>query len=300
MTTKSFFAMYALFFLVPQAAAAGASGAGSTTVAVEGILRLNPVTASSYLAAWLPVPAGMNLTGVRWYNNDEYATYPEVLARYGDVDGLASVADCTLVAEDVAGVSSGWSELAFASPIVCGGDGAYVLFRLPEGNGAIADGAGGGAGIGYVSSGGVRSWVTVDGANWVGIDSACGLALEPVVATAGASTAGKSGGGRKPVGAPTEEVIRFETALTSISPNPFNPDTEIQFTLGEPAQVSIAIYDVSGRRIVSLIDGTVEQGAHTVTWDGRDESGRGAASGVYFAHMVAGDKSFSQRMSLVK
>ena len=175
-----------------------------------------------------------------------------------------------------------------------------MLFRLPEGNAAIADGVGGGAGIGYLSGNGARSWVTVDGANWVGIDRACGLALEPVVAGTEPGTAGKNSANRGPVGAPSTESVRFETALRSIAPNPFNPDTEIQFTLSEQARVSIVIYDVSGRRVASLVDGPMEQGVHVVKWDGHDDSGRGAASGVYFVNMVAGSRAFSKRVSLVK
>lgn len=167
-------------------------------------------------------------------------------------------------------------------------------------NAAIADGAGGGAGIGYISGNGVRSWVTVDGANWVGIDRACGLAIEPVVAATEVGTAGKNSVGRGPVGAPTPESIRLETALGPIAPNPFNPDTEIQFTLSEQTQVAIVVYDVSGRRVASLLDGPMEPGAHVVKWEGRDETGRGAASGVYFVHMAAGSRTFSRRVSLVK
>lgn len=300
MGTKSVLVQFALAFLISQAAAAASGSAGSDPGTVAGILRLNPVTASSYLAAWVPVPDGMNLAGVRWYNNDELAVFPEVLALYGSEVGLADVGDCTLLAENVAGASSGWTELAFSQPIACGGDGAYLLFRLPEGNAAIADGVGGGAGIGYLSGNGVRSWVTVDGANWVGIDRACGLALEPVVAATEPGTAGKNSTSRGPVGAPSTESVRFETALKSIAPNPFNPDTEIQFTLGEQTHVSIVVYDVSGRRVASLADGPMELGAHVVNWAGRDESGRSAASGVYFVHMVAGSQSFSRRMSLVR
>lgn len=102
------------------------------------------------------------------------------------------------------------------------------------------------------------------------------------------------------MGAPPTESARFETALRSIAPNPFNPDTEIQFTLSEQARVRIVVYDVSGRRVASLVDGPMEQGVHVVKWDGHDDSGRGAASGVYFVNMLAGSRAFSKRVSLVK
>ena len=300
MRIRSFVTLCVLMCTLTHPTLADAIDGDGASAAVAGILRLNPVTSDSYVAAWVPVPVGMTLAGVRWYNNDEFAAFPEVRVLSGSNVQLADVGDGSLVASDASGMSLGWSELVFDSPIACGGEGAYVMFQLPESNAATADGAGGGAGVGYVNGGGAAAWATVDGESWVRIDSTCGLALEPIVAAEGADTAGKRNGGRGAVGAVTSETVQFETALTAVAPNPFNPDAEIQFTLKEQMRVSISVYDVRGRRIASLLDGLMEPGLHVVTWTGKDEVGRGAASGVYFVHMAAGNESFSQRVSLVK
>jgi flagellar hook assembly protein FlgD len=90
------------------------------------------------------------------------------------------------------------------------------------------------------------------------------------------------------------------TALRQNYPNPFNPATSIAFSLKERAHVNIAVYDVAGRRVALLVDDEVEAGVSSVRWDGRDSSGRPAASGTYFARMVAGGELFETKMTLLK
>lgn len=292
MTTRMTLVVIAIVLTVPHGAMADE---GAPPAAVAGILRIDPVTQHSFVAAWVPVTAGMDLAGIRWFNNDEFAAFPQVLALCGGGDELGNVEDCFLLAEGVTGLSSGWSELAFAAPVACGGGGAYIVFQLPEDAAVPAEGAGGGAGIGYISGGGLSHWVSIDGANWVGVDEAFGLALEPVLSAAqGGGTLGAHGGGVALVSS------GVETALQSITPNPFNPDTEIQFTLREPTQVSICVYDVSGRLVVKLLNEFLAAGAHAATWNGRNGQGSIAASGVYFVRLSAGAEVFNRRMLLVK
>ncbi|MBN2565540.1 MAG: endonuclease, partial [Candidatus Eisenbacteria bacterium] len=71
-------------------------------------------------------------------------------------------------------------------------------------------------------------------------------------------------------------------ALHQSAPNPFGPATTIRFTLGREAGVSLRVFDVAGRLVRVLAGGTLPGGDHEVVWDGRDENGREAASGVYF------------------
>ena len=87
----------------------------------------------------------------------------------------------------------------------------------------------------------------------------------------------------------------------SVHPNPFNPSTELGFVLDEPASVHLAIYDLAGRHVVSLLD-AVHQGVgrHAVTWNGRSESGDPMASGVYFARFAAGAHREEARLVLLK
>ncbi len=88
---------------------------------------------------------------------------------------------------------------------------------------------------------------------------------------------------------PDRPMLTGETRLMSASPNPFNPATTIAFELAAPGQVSITVYDVSGRMIRSLVDGHLPAGMHEVTWNGRDRSGATVASGVYFYRLMAGE-----------
>ncbi|WP_456429831.1 FlgD immunoglobulin-like domain containing protein [Rhodocaloribacter sp.] len=71
-------------------------------------------------------------------------------------------------------------------------------------------------------------------------------------------------------------------------PNPFNPATTIRYQLPTPGQVELSIYDLSGRRVRTLVDGRQNAGVHTVVWDGRDARGQATASGIYFYRLVAG------------
>jgi len=96
-----------------------------------------------------------------------------------------------------------------------------------------------------------------------------------------------------------------ETKLLSNYPNPFNPETWIPYQLAETADVSIKIYDISGRLVRSISVGfkpvgyylTRERAAY---WDGRNETGEPVSSGVYFLQFVAGDFVATQRVVIVK
>jgi len=79
-----------------------------------------------------------------------------------------------------------------------------------------------------------------------------------------------------------EEQVPANAWLGQCRPNPFNPTTEIPFKLSAPTLIRIAVYDVSGRHIATLAEGTYSTGWHTVTWDARNSSGTPVESGVYF------------------
>jgi len=95
-------------------------------------------------------------------------------------------------------------------------------------------------------------------------------------------------------------LLTGETRLMGASPNPFNPATTIAFELASPGQVSITVYDVSGRMIRSLVNGHLPAGMHEVTWNGRDRNGATAASGVYFYRLVAGGILETKKMVLLR
>jgi hypothetical protein len=83
-------------------------------------------------------------------------------------------------------------------------------------------------------------------------------------------------------------------------PNPFNPETVIQFTLAQASEVSLTVFNVLGQQVASLVSGELPAGRHQVEWRGTDESGLPVASGVYFYRLVAGTKTLTRKMMLLK
>ncbi len=75
--------------------------------------------------------------------------------------------------------------------------------------------------------------------------------------------------------------------LVGNHPNPFTSHTTIRYAVPRHGYVTIGMYDLAGRRVRTLADAAQEPGYHHVTWDGSDDGGRQAASGVYLCRMVA-------------
>lgn len=70
--------------------------------------------------------------------------------------------------------------------------------------------------------------------------------------------------------------------LSQNAPNPFNPRTEIHFDLLDAGHTCLSLYDVNGRIVRSLADGYFTAGGHNLVWDGRNDTGHDAPSGIYF------------------
>lgn len=83
-------------------------------------------------------------------------------------------------------------------------------------------------------------------------------------------------------------------------PNPFNPETTIHFSLPKGSHVEISIYNTMGQTIRRLVHAEYSAGTHWVQWDGRDDSGAKAASGVYLYRLQAGEFSQVRKMSLIR
>jgi len=83
-------------------------------------------------------------------------------------------------------------------------------------------------------------------------------------------------------------------------PNPFNPQTTISFVLPSAAPVRLEIFDVEGRLVSTLVDGTMPPGRHQLRWDGLDRRGAPVATGTYFYRLTAGKRSQSRKMLLLK
>ena len=93
----------------------------------------------------------------------------------------------------------------------------------------------------------------------------------------------------------TITVIPDEYTLGRAYPNPFNPVTTLSFILPAESEVAISIYNIQGRELVSLVDGNMDAGYHSVVWDANSY-----ASGVYFVNMAAGEFVNTQKLMLIK
>lgn len=91
------------------------------------------------------------------------------------------------------------------------------------------------------------------------------------------------------------EASPLQYSLGNNYPNPFNPATTLSFTLPQAGQVNLAVYDISGRWIATIVDGYRQAGTHEVTFDGSS-----LASGIYIYRLGAGDFSATGKMVLMK
>jgi len=98
------------------------------------------------------------------------------------------------------------------------------------------------------------------------------------------------------------ETLPVLAVEPTVTPNPFNPATEIAFVVGgvAPVPVKVAIYDVRGRLVRELWDGPVAPGACALVWDGRTAGGARAASGVYLARVRVADEERALKLALTK
>ncbi|OGF24191.1 MAG: hypothetical protein A2V63_09035 [Candidatus Eisenbacteria bacterium RBG_19FT_COMBO_70_11] len=85
-------------------------------------------------------------------------------------------------------------------------------------------------------------------------------------------------------------------AFAPISPNPAAGQAHFRFGLPARAQVSLAVYDVLGRRVASVVDAERGPGWHNATWNGRNERGGRVGAGVYFVRFSAAGRTFNHRL----
>jgi hypothetical protein len=89
--------------------------------------------------------------------------------------------------------------------------------------------------------------------------------------------------------------------LMQNSPNPFNPNTRIVYEVPGTGRVTLRVYDVKGKLVRNLVDGEQEAGPHAITWNGRDETGRRAVTGVYLYRLTfAGEIVDTKKMLMLK
>ena len=88
--------------------------------------------------------------------------------------------------------------------------------------------------------------------------------------------------------------------LAQNAPNPFNSETVIRYTLPQPGQVELTIYNLLGQPVAVLVQGTGAAGTFTVRWDGRDQAGRAVTSGVYLYQLRAGEHTEVRKLLLLR
>jgi len=90
-------------------------------------------------------------------------------------------------------------------------------------------------------------------------------------------------------------------ALRQNVPNPFNPSTTVYYDVPSGGgNVSLRIYDVSGRLVRTLVNGRKTEGSKSVTWDGTGDRGQSIASGIYFYRMAAPGFTETKKMVLLR
>jgi hypothetical protein len=88
--------------------------------------------------------------------------------------------------------------------------------------------------------------------------------------------------------------------LSQSFPNPFNPETRIQFSLLEKGKVQLNVYNMLGQVVAVLVNGELSAGTKEVVWNGTDQNGRSVTSGVYFYRLETPQGAITKKMTLVK
>jgi hypothetical protein len=94
--------------------------------------------------------------------------------------------------------------------------------------------------------------------------------------------------------------VPLDFALHPSYPNPFNASAAIAFDLPRPGMARLTVYDVLGRPVRRVAAHWLEAGSYVRRWDGRDDGGRPAASGVYVYRLQAGKLQATGRMLLIR
>jgi hypothetical protein len=95
-------------------------------------------------------------------------------------------------------------------------------------------------------------------------------------------------------------AVPMEFALQQNYPNPFNPSTQIQYSLPTDANVTIAIYDLVGRQVRTLVNQQVTAGYHSTLWNATNDMGSSVSAGVYIYTITANDFRDVKKMILLK
>lgn len=97
-----------------------------------------------------------------------------------------------------------------------------------------------------------------------------------------------------------DSALPNTTSLSKNYPNPFNPSTTIEYSISNPGQVSLVVYDLNGSTVKTLVNDFAGRNNYSVTWDGKNDNGQQVASGQYFYVMQAPGFTSTEYMTLIK
>ena len=106
--------------------------------------------------------------------------------------------------------------------------------------------------------------------------------------------------GDRPSGVFMEPTVPETFELLQNFPNPFNPETQIQFELQQPAHVTLQILNLLGQPVRILVNETLAAGSHKVSWDGLNASGQPMPSGIYFYQMTVNGRKRTRQLVLMR
>jgi len=164
------------------------------------------------------------------------------------------------------------------------------LSALPLGNDAVFDVTG----LGTTIANGTFTWTptTSDSGDYAvsvtATNCLISLALPTIIHVIGTVSSVET----PPIGTPN--------FLAPNEPNPFSPETSIDYSLSRESEVRVRIYSASGRVVRTLVDGRMPAGPHLTSWNGTDDAGRSVASGVYWCRLESGSFRMSRRMILLR
>ena len=83
-------------------------------------------------------------------------------------------------------------------------------------------------------------------------------------------------------------------------PNPFNPETYVEFSILADSEVLLSIYNIKGQLVKTLLDSNITKGPHRIIWDGKNESGQNVSSGIYYCRLKSDKQESIIKMILIK
>ena len=134
----------------------------------------------------------------------------------------------------------------------------------------------------------------------VGLSLPPGIPVSPSMVEMYYEGGGSSTPKSTPAPADRIELLPLLFEMAQNYPNPFNPTTTISIALPTDSPVKLEIFDISGRKVRTLVSGNLPAGRHEIVWDGRNAAGTSVSSGVYLYRMNAGAFVQSRKMMLMR